>query len=411
MDITKLLTYEQEDYTIISYKQDDPLTKFILGTEFDQLAKDFTPYFIIYNSDSFLNPNWKTLKNYILSFHKILKRPQIIDKLFKIDRIIHTGSANGDIIVLSVRKGSINESPQILLKVPKAESSDPISHEYYIGLTLNNLRENTSYKAFAITYGLINCPMDFENNMICSYAPIPLISNSNSINRPLKTGIFYEFIRSPKEPTITLAQYIYNFNPKKSDNKFDYDKINRFNELMVSILKYVLLSLDSAQNQFNFTHYDLHLNNIILLKNDNIEKVEINKYTSSGVKTYKLYMEYTPIIIDYGRSYIDPNKVITSTSNFIDFSTQKMYLNFKEMIDDVWTYKTFRHTGNDYDNIIELLFTKVKLLEKLGLTQNQVLEKYYLATAKSTASGIDPTKFNKMFDAYRFTRSFFVVQF
>lgn len=400
MDITKLLTFEEGDYNIVSYDYDiDSLSKYISENDLNKIIKDFSPYFIIYNSDSFLNPDWRTLNNYILSFHQILKRPHIIDKLFVVEKIMQTGSVNGDIIVLSVNKTPLNKAPQILLKVPKSILTDPISYEYYMGITLNSLRETSPYKAFAITYGLINCPIDMENKKICSYTTPPI---------QMKSGIFYEFIKTTNSQTVTLTKFINDFNLKDAEGFIDYSKVSEFNKTIISILKYIMLSIAYAQNVLQFTHYDLHLSNVILLKNEKLEKVNI-KFTNpktGKVTVYTFYMEYTPIIIDYGRSHIDPNKVISYTKNFVDFSTQKMFFNFQDMLENLWASTSFTHYNKETLVEVQKHLMQIKpLRKKLGISYVDVLKKYYLATEKSVESGINPKSFHPMYDVYRFTRT------
>lgn len=407
MDITKILNYEEGDYNIISYEYDndndiDSLSKYISDNDFNKIIKDFTPYFIIYNSESFLNPDWKTLNNYILSFHKLLKRPYVIDKLFVIDRIMQTGSVNGDILVLSVNKTPIDKAPQILLKVPKSVLTDPISYEYYIGITLNSLRETSPYKAFAITYGLVSCPIDMENKKICSY-------NLEQGRGPvMKSGIFYEFIKTTNSQTITLSKFITDFKFKGSDGFIDYNKVSEFNKIIISILKYIMLSLAYAQNILQFTHYDLHLSNIILIKNEKLEKVNI-RFTNpktGKVTVYTFYMEYTPIIIDYGRSHIDPTKAISYTKNFVDFSSRQMFFNFEDMLKNSWSSNSFTHYSKETLVEVQKHLIQIKpLRKKLKITYNEALKKYYLATNNSVESGIKPTEFHPMYDAYRFTRT------
>jgi hypothetical protein len=74
------------------------------------------------------------------------------------------------------------------------------------------------------------------------------------------------------------------------------------NEMIFSIIKQTLASISIAQKNCNFTHYDLHSNNVLIGKCDpnTLILYKIDENNSYLIPSYGFY----PIIIDYGFSYI-----------------------------------------------------------------------------------------------------------
>jgi len=69
------------------------------------------------------------------------------------------------------------------------------------------------------------------------------------------------------------------------------------NEFKAIILQ-ILLALYDAYQAFQFTHYDLHLDNII------INRTEFNHPVIFRNQLLLLYSNLLPVIIDYGSSHI-----------------------------------------------------------------------------------------------------------
>jgi hypothetical protein len=143
-----------------------------------------------------------------------------------------------------------------------------------------------------------------------------------------------------------------------------------------------------------------------LIKNKDISPVQIS-YTDAetgAVDYFNLEMEYTPIIIDYGRSYINSDKAVSLTNQtFINHDKNKGYLSFKDMTEDLWPGQKFRHRERS------ILIRVQKMIESLSPKYDMdyltILNNYFDATDNSIASGIDPKIFHPMYDAYRFTRT------
>lgn len=102
----------------------------------------------------------------------------------------------------------------------------------------------------------------------------------------------------PVEKEILLCEYIEN-----SSKFYNYIKSNDIEEdILYSIIKQVLMGINIAQKKKNFTHYDLHSNNI-MIKKCNKDLVFIFKYDNENQFCIPT-LGYYPIIIDYGFAYI-----------------------------------------------------------------------------------------------------------
>jgi hypothetical protein len=56
-----------------------------------------------------------------------------------------------------------------------------------------------------------------------------------------------------------------------------------------------------------YTHYDLHLDNVMFIKIPNNEKMKID-YNINNI-IYTIYTSFVPVILDYGRSFVDCLKI------------------------------------------------------------------------------------------------------
>lgn len=84
-------------------------------------------------------------------------------------------------------------------------------------------------------------------------------------------------------------------------------------ETIISTAKQVLSAIAIAQQKTQFTHYDLHSDNIILKKcdTDKVVLYVLNETTAFAIPTFG----YIPVIIDFGFSFIDKlnNNFLTSS--------------------------------------------------------------------------------------------------
>lgn len=370
---------------------------------------------------SFTIPDKRLIKNYINIFKElfyerdIITTNEIANNTFEIVDFIGQDSSNGIIYIVKIKK-SKSKYAKLLIKVAKNRYADPSSYEYYIGMTLNSLR-TSNIQNFSLVYGKFMCGFNEKNikslkkDKICD------------MNNDQKTHILYEYIATESGKSETLRSFIKRMNDPKSDK-------TKMNIELMNIMLMLMISLQHAQDQLQFTHYDLHLENVLLVKLNGSYKF---KYEYKN-KTYDIVLEYFPFIIDFGRSHIKPNKVDEIVKEPIIDSDAKTLYNtynkFKEYQEECWKNKHFvidPKKENDkvlYQEIIKQLQSKLKnklfrkkVLKHIKKITNEeytdeqlneylVLDVYYVNNDISkVTNGITPDKFHKAFDFYRLLRS------
>jgi len=176
-----------------------------------------------------------------------------------------------------------------LMSVNNSDEKDPIQFTFKISQYINylvhheltvmdSLRELSNFcPHFCRGIGSITCQIDPSKR---------------------KSGNPFEIeCKYPIEKEVLLMEYLkdcYKFcnyitSPKISDN------------VIYSTIKQVLMAISIAQKKANFTHYDLHSNNIMMKKCDEnlVFLYVLDKDTQFCVPTYGHY----PVIIDFGFSY------------------------------------------------------------------------------------------------------------
>lgn len=144
--------------------------------------------------------------------------------------------------------------------------------EYFIGMHLNNLRFHIPN--FMYTFGIINCSK-------------PIMNKNKMIVKDFCTK------ETNKYNFLLLEKIIGNtFNIYLQNNTIT---LNNFKNIVCQFL----ISLEVAQQQYKYSHNDLHLNNIILRKKKHTYNVSLNNLI------YNVQTKYILTIIDYGHSSIE----------------------------------------------------------------------------------------------------------
>lgn len=151
---------------------------------------------------------------------------------------------------------------------------DESRHEVLIGLELNKLRNKVPN--FAYVYGGFNCGLP----MIINDKAQNWCSANNNVGY-----IVYEYIKS----TIRFQDYISNCSTEQFIEKY----------------LQILLSLNLAYKETDFTHYDLHTDNVLLRDIEN-NKIAI-KYNFPNNRIRYLLTDKIMTIIDYGFAHIKRN--------------------------------------------------------------------------------------------------------
>ena len=152
-------------------------------------------------------------------------------------------------------------------------------HEYAIMNSLNDLRSYCPH--FCKSYGILECKRNPKYGK--------QVSDPFKITEDIKYLI--------KEDVVLIE------NIEKSTKLYNYIYSDKISEnIIISIIKQVLLAVSIAQSKKQFTHYDLHSNNIMMKKcnKDVVFLYVIDEQNQFCVPTFGHY----PVIIDFGFSYI-----------------------------------------------------------------------------------------------------------
>jgi hypothetical protein len=417
------------------------LTKYSL----DDVLKIIYDIYTIYNSTKFFNPEPEKIQSYMKAFYNlILYNENLISKLFKKNKVLKTSSKNGDIIIIELNKRlpATSMMPKLLLKIPKSHiKTDPISYEYYVGLILNKLRINKLNENFALVYGRFKCRTSILQDKLCS--------DEQSI--PNTTHVMYEYIRNtnPNKPdkVVDLFTFISKNLIDTRTNMVD----KQFELQLLYILIILLNALKQAQDLCKFTHYDLHLKNILIVELETTQDVTIIfKKQTHVLRNVKYY----PYIIDFGRSHVNPDLLDDANIEIKDYDMDTLYSDFKEYQQKIWysppANPLFSLTASDlnHSNYFPLLnkilkypsyidrinndimindrnktdkFKSNMFKNKLQLKPNHkythneemlimsdILNMYLTDTNKNATWGIIPTYFNNKYDFFRLIMQFVI---
>lgn len=169
------------------------------------------------------------------------------------------------------------------IKNPWSENSnlkDYSKHEFFIGYKLNTLRP--FIPNFMYVYSLFTCGYP-EKGVPCYYDETAF---------PLGVQVNYLLIEAIKNAIPIKKIFQLNSNAGLLGLKLQ----------LMSIYFQIVLALGIAYEKFDFTHYDLHTENVILepIKDS---KVVLIKYIVEG-QTYYVKTSYIARIIDYGLSHV-----------------------------------------------------------------------------------------------------------
>lgn len=170
----------------------------------------------------------------------------------------------------------------------------------------------------------------------------------------------------------------------------------------------LMISLQKAQDTMGFTHYDLHLGNVLLVQ---LNKTYNFVYEHNG-KKYNIVLDYFPFIIDYGRSYVNPDIVDKVVGDVIyDSDKKEYYKNFREYQNKVWKERDFKVDVDKLKRYINRKIMNSRFVSNLSgvmerefgikrkdINVEMVLEKFYKDENGKLTLGITPYKSNLYFD-------------
>jgi len=380
---------------------------------------------ILREAETFTVPDPKKVKTYISAITNVTRdtsgnSTNKVNEMFELVKYIDQESSNGVVYVVKV-KGAKSEYAKLLVKVAKSKDSDPASYEYYVGLALNELRY-LNIPNFSLVYGRFQCGFDPVSPGSRKTAILRNVCNSRY---DTKTHVLYEYIATKNDESITLESYI------KKMRMLEGMEMEIANSNLMNILLMLMVSLQHAQDKLRFTHYDLHMENILLVRLNGTYRF---KYEYGG-KKYNIILDYFPFIIDYGRSHVNPemvDKVVQGKiidNDRLDTDKDREYNRFKTYQQEVWYDRLLylnnksRSDKNILTKINVLLKSKLKddafkskvydvihkvfetSVSKEDIDSGVILDAFYVNPEYSMIThGIEPTEFSEQFDHYKLTR-------
>jgi len=246
------------------------------------------------NNSSFLNlKKFEQVQSYInmcrTEIAKNSKKRDILKKVqqfLTFEKCFKTRGVQGIAGILNIR----TTKQKVVFKV-SVDLDNTVEHENIISEELNKLR--TYCPHFVGNLGIINLPI--SNDFIDKPDDYSLFNNSNSYF--LCNVLLMEYV-SP----ITF-HYIC---------KYLHDEKN----IVLSQIIQVCMALDISQTKCKLTHYDLHMDNILIRR---IDPNSMFLYVTKGKKILVPTFGYYPVIIDLGNSYVkavEGKPMYTRTDNY-----------------------------------------------------------------------------------------------
>lgn len=165
---------------------------------------------------------------------------------------------------------------QFVIKAPKPYSDvDDTLHEYFVGVYGTN-RLRSLIPNFAFVLGGFKCSPPYYDKLTNTNKVLTFCQN----NKEQVYYIIYENVRN----SVPLSKYL---------------RVCTFKQFL-NVFVQILFALQVAYENIDFTHYDLHTDNVLIRK---LDKEIILPYIIKN-KTYYLKTDVIATIIDFGRSHI-----------------------------------------------------------------------------------------------------------
>ena len=188
---------------------------------------------------------------------------------------------------------------------------------------------------------------------------------------------------------ILLMEHLYSQHFKEKEECKTFYNILHDNKdigskgrnIISSQILQILMALEISQNELSFTHYDLHMDNILELK---CEYNSVFLYNVNDEYFVVPTFGYYPVLIDVGMSYIydvNDRPMFSSIHNYINGSQCAIF----DTLNDIHhllisSFYYIEDCSEDYENIsdkLKSIFSNIPVLRKRGWKQlkNNIVEK------------------------------------
>lgn len=304
---------------------------------FKQVSHLFPSVSVLINEDKKLHKLKDNIEKfggveYYMLFNNIIDLTKL-ENYGKKFKKIGSFSSNGIVHKIDYNYNRVNIP--LIIKSSKNINADSLFYEYLVGLCVNEFQKYLPF--FSRTYlcgywendevyDLLKSASSYfylVNNFVDNIK----VADKTNIDNFIKSGCINNsnsFLVTQYIPSVSnLDQYIYDFLLEKKEKKPEFTKkIFKFKDdrieyipTVISILHLIYLTLSIFSEYF--THNDLHLSNILLIKIPFDKCIDI-KFIDSNGDSYRYKSIYMPILIDYGRCWIDCKNLRESLENTQD---------------------------------------------------------------------------------------------
>jgi hypothetical protein len=290
----------------------------------------------ILTEDYYSGPNMKAVMCMFDSLiHEVKRKSKLVDSVQQIDVSINEHISGMKLLKFSTESGFVYftnffDTIETVVKIPqRTDDVNDFIREYFVGAWyMNKLR----YKIpnFMYTFGAFMCN---QVEIKKSTAPSTL---SNICTTDVK---LVPYIITEKVPGNTLTNIGY------------YEESFTFDKFLVVFVQ-VLIALEVAQRECRFTHYDLHIDNV-MLRTSNIHNYSVN----IGPYRYNIEPEYLPVIIDYGFTsvYVNDDGMVGLSDSFSEYNIYKFMIQGYDVYRFLYSSaETFTHISDDIMNLFRV---------------------------------------------------------
>jgi len=219
-------------------------------------------------------------------------------------RRIGSVSVNGFIYLIDYQRDNYNVST--ILKSSQNPTADNLVYEYEVGQYINKMSQ--LYSCFVETYGLFKYNNRADYNTLLTQ---PNINDTSIFKKALRlindyNDDYTDICKNSKYYCI-LTQNIRNSISLNQLFEDDAKAQGIIDDELIYILYQIYFPLAMMKN--DFTHYDLHLHNILLYQLESNSCIQYN-YTLPNGTLISFKSKYVVKIIDYGRSYFNNSQKI-----------------------------------------------------------------------------------------------------
>jgi hypothetical protein len=339
--------------------------------------------------------------------------------LSKPAKTIGEPSANGFVKLLTYKREGYEA--HAILKSSRKDTADNLIYEYFVGRFLNKMEKR--FPCFVKTYGFF----EYTNPIV---RPLMLLAETNEktvagLLKPVPENQLETYINTSCKNPQNIAVLIQNLpEAKPIVDLIKTDDFNNYDLLYALYQVYMPLAYLGK----NFTHYDLHYENVLLYEPVQNHYIQYNYHITDSaggpptIITFK--SKYIAKIIDYGRCYFND----TESADFMG-SSPAIYDKVCKMpyCIDCGNYHGFRRlqkpnpkTIQGVDYISSYVFNQSHDLRLLHLLKIELRKKYntmaampdifrlinktvygtFYGTKETVKSGF-PNKINNITDAYQ----------